>query len=121
MINQPRWIVVLLFLFTLYTVNSKCCKRCEAGKPCGNHCIPDDSECTEPHGCACHAHHVCTHHCNPKRTKPCGNKCIPNDSKCSEPHGTACHKGDVERYYKDDDINKPDKHHPHMSGYPSEL
>lgn len=30
-----------------------CCKRCSAGKPCGNSCIAKTSKCTNPKGCAC--------------------------------------------------------------------
>lgn len=30
-----------------------CCKRCKAGKPCGDSCIAKTSKCTKPKGCAC--------------------------------------------------------------------
>lgn len=30
-----------------------CCKRCSAGKPCGDSCIAKTSKCTKPKGCAC--------------------------------------------------------------------
>lgn len=30
-----------------------CCKRCSAGKPCGNSCIAKTAKCTKPKGCAC--------------------------------------------------------------------
>jgi hypothetical protein len=30
-----------------------CCKRCKAGKPCGDSCIAKTSNCTKPKGCAC--------------------------------------------------------------------
>lgn len=30
-----------------------CCKRCRAGKPCGDSCIAKTSKCTKPKGCAC--------------------------------------------------------------------
>lgn len=30
-----------------------CCKRCKAGKPCGDSCIAADKVCNKPVGCAC--------------------------------------------------------------------
>lgn len=30
-----------------------CCKRCKAGKPCGDSCIAKTSKCKRPKGCAC--------------------------------------------------------------------
>ena len=30
-----------------------CCKRCKAGKPCGDSCIAKTANCTKPKGCAC--------------------------------------------------------------------
>lgn len=30
-----------------------CCKRCKAGKPCGDSCIARDKACDKPKGCAC--------------------------------------------------------------------
>lgn len=30
-----------------------CCKRCKAGKPCGDSCIAKDRACSKPKGCAC--------------------------------------------------------------------
>ena len=30
-----------------------CCKRCSAGKPCGNSCISRSYTCHQPPGCAC--------------------------------------------------------------------
>ena len=110
----PVRILFLLFIYLISTpiADSKCCKRCEAGKPCGNSCISSEIKCTEPHGCACFgAQDDCTHHCNPKKDKPCGNKCVPHDEICQEPHGTACFQGDVERYYHDDRTNLDAKKH----------
>ncbi len=33
----------------------KCCKKCKAGKACGDSCISRDKACTKPKGCACNA------------------------------------------------------------------
>lgn len=33
--------------------SSGCCKRCSAGKPCGNSCISRSYTCHQPPGCAC--------------------------------------------------------------------
>ncbi len=33
--------------------SAMCCKRCKAGKPCGDSCIAKTSKCTKPKGCAC--------------------------------------------------------------------
>lgn len=30
-----------------------CCKRCKAGKPCGDSCIARTASCSKPAGCAC--------------------------------------------------------------------
>lgn len=30
-----------------------CCKKCKAGKPCGDSCIAKTANCTKPKGCAC--------------------------------------------------------------------
>jgi hypothetical protein len=30
-----------------------CCKRCKAGKPCGDTCIAKTANCGKPKGCAC--------------------------------------------------------------------
>lgn len=34
-------------------ITQRCCKRCSAGKPCGDSCIARDHRCTKPPGCAC--------------------------------------------------------------------
>lgn len=31
-----------------------CCKICQAGKACGDSCIPRDKVCRKGRGCACH-------------------------------------------------------------------
>lgn len=30
-----------------------CCKMCKKGKACGDACIPENSRCSKPSGCAC--------------------------------------------------------------------
>jgi hypothetical protein len=32
---------------------SGCCKHCKTGCPCGDSCIPCDTQCQRPPGCAC--------------------------------------------------------------------
>jgi hypothetical protein len=92
---MPRSIFSLaILLIAVTTVNSKCCKRCEAGKPCGDYCIPSDSICESIHGCACKHHHDCSHECVHGQNKPCGNRCIGLEETCDKPHGTACYEID---------------------------
>jgi hypothetical protein len=37
----------------LTPVQQSCCKRCSAGKPCGDSCIARSKSCSKAPGCAC--------------------------------------------------------------------
>lgn len=50
--------LIILFSPVLFSCDSStggpsCCKECTNGKPCGDSCIPKESQCTKGGGCAC--------------------------------------------------------------------
>jgi hypothetical protein len=61
--KRSIWFALALVMITPVTAASPlcaadgggymCCKKCKAGKPCGDTCIAKTSNCTKPKGCAC--------------------------------------------------------------------
>lgn len=61
--KRTFWLAVTLALISPVTAASPlcaagegsytCCKKCKAGKPCGDTCIAKTANCSKPKGCAC--------------------------------------------------------------------